>query len=367
MLPSERVLWRGSRRAHVAYDRRYWILPALAFPIAVVWAFFAALLHIEAMDGVRHAVALASFFAALGVGGILLPRHLLDGCEYVVTDRRVIWRRRRIVRSMDRRGVTFARIRWHRTVAGVGDLELVRATPFGPLARRQRLVLHDVQDPDRVLAVVRGGSPTRHSGDLDLPLAERLEPGEIVRWGGHPEGLLLGWREMATASIGVAVTFLAMHYGYQAARILLGLEDLGLQVKSWEWSLLFLAVTITWSLLVGVGGGLVWYGFWRARALGRATEYVLTDRRLLIRRGLIELSVDRGRIVDVADKAGPRGLHHLFLVLDAPESRALADSGAMAALLPSRDSVPPVLYELRDVDGLRELILGRESRSSIPS
>ena len=36
---------------------------------------------------------------------------------------------------------------------------------------------------------------------------------------------------------------------------------------------------------------------------------------------------------------------------------ALADSGAMAPLAPPRDQVPPVLYELRDTEGLCELLL----------
>ncbi|HEY8428995.1 MAG TPA: hypothetical protein VIL20_11500, partial [Sandaracinaceae bacterium] len=57
----------------------------------------------------------------------------------------------------------------------------------------------------------------------------------------------------------------------------------------------------------------------------------------------------------------------LYLVLDGPDARALADSGALRTIAPSRDSVPPVLYELRDPGRLRSLLTGRPSRPSVPS
>jgi hypothetical protein len=94
--------------------------------------------------------------------------------------------------------------------------------------------------------------------------------------------------------------------------------------------------------------------------MGRDTEYVLTNRRVLIRRGRTELSLDRKTIVDVAVVPVADGCRHLFLILDAPEARALSDSGAMGPLSPARDLVPPVLYELRDTDGVCELLLSRE-------
>jgi len=100
--------------------------------------------------------------------------------------------------------------------------------------------------------------------------------------------------------------------------------------------------------------------------MGFDTEYLLTDRRVIIRRGRTELSLDRKRIVDVAETPGWRGSTNLYLVLDGPEARALADSGALGVIAPSRDSVPPVLYELRDAAGLRTLLFGRPSRPSFP-
>ena len=50
---------------------------------------------------------------------------------------------------------------------------------------------------------------------------------------------------------------------------------------------------------------------------------------------------------------------------DGPEAKALADSGALRVIAPSRDSVPPVLYDLRDPAGLRTLLIGRASRPSL--
>jgi len=129
--------------------------------------------------------------------------------------------------------------------------------------------------------------------------------------------------------------------------------------------LFFAAVAVAWIVISTVGGTLFWYGAFRSRALGNDTEYLLTTERLIIRRGQTELSVDRRRIVDVAMTRSVQGLSNLFLVLDAPQSRAIALSGALKRLPPPRDLVAPVLYEIRDADRLLELILARRSRPSL--
>ena len=87
--------------------------------------------------------------------GVAAPRYLFGDLAYLVTDKRVLVRRGRFVRSMERRKLTYARIVWHRSVPVVGHLELVVAVPFGPLARRLRVMLRDVREPDRLLALVR--------------------------------------------------------------------------------------------------------------------------------------------------------------------------------------------------------------------
>jgi len=364
LLPSEEVLWHGQRE-EVSRDRRWILGPLVLVALALVFLAFAALLWVEGGPGVRENVSLSALLILLATAVAIAPRYLHDPSIYVVTDRRVIWRRGEIQRSVERRFIQFGRIRWHRSVAGVGHLELVRAVPFGPLARRQRLQLLDVREPDVVFALIRGVSPGDNLGHADVPLVERLDPGESVEWGGHPEGWHVGLRELGIAILGGAVIVVALRYGYQVATILLGLEGKGLPVQSLTWMLFFVAVAVAWIVISTVGGTLFWYGAFRSRALGNDTEYLLTTERLIIRRGRTELSVDRRRIVDVAMTRSVRGLSNLFLVLDAPQSRAIALSGALKRLPPPRDVVAPVLYEIRDADRLLELILARRSRPSL--
>lgn len=362
--PSERVLWNGHAMAGVPRERMWQLAPALVLGFAAVSGLFAALVFFARLPGVQGLVTVTAYMTLFGVALWLLPRFLFGGAEYMVTDRRVLWKRGRLRRSMDRHAVTFGRIRWHRSVTGVGTLELVRAVPFGPLARQQRLTFTDVQSPDVVLAIVRGVTPSPTAGDSDVPMMERLDPGERVVWGGRPEGWLVGWREVGTALLGAIVLGIGMFRGHRLVHVIIGLEDAGLKVGSREWLLLLTASALGWAITVSVGVGLVWYGLVRARRLGLQTDYLLTDQRLLIRRGKTELSLGRSRIVDVADVPAMGGLHHLFLVLDAPESRALSVSGALGPVMPPRDKVPPVLFELRDADRVKRLILDRDEPST---
>jgi hypothetical protein len=358
------VLWHG-RRADVARDRRWVLGPMILFALALVFMAFAALLWVEGGPGIRENISLSALLVLFATAVAVAPRYLHDPSVYVVTDRRVIWRRGGIQRSVERRFIQFGRVQWHRSVAGVGHLELVRAVPFGPLARRQRLQLLDVRAPDVVFALIRGATPGANLGHADVPLVDRLDLDEEVEWGGHPEGWHVGLRELGIAVLGALVVVVAIRYGYQVFTILVGLEVNGLPVQSLTWILFFLAVAVAWIVISCVGGTLLWYGAFRSRALGNDTEYLLTTERLIIRRGRTELSVDRRRIVDVAQTRSIRGLSNLFLVLDAPQSRAIALSGALKRLPPPRDLVAPVLYELSDVERVMELILARRSRPSL--
>lgn len=361
LLYSEQVLWEGRPAGDVPRDRVWLYSPLVLLSFGTVAGLFALLLHHTGIPAFRETAAVGLYFGVTAVALTLVPRYLFDRCTYVLTDARVILRRGASQRSMDRRAITFARIRWHRSVPGVGHLELVRAVPFGPLSRKQRLLLRDVERPDILLARIRGATPGEHAGDGEVDLAERLERGEQVLWGAGPEGWLFGWRDVSISLLGAGLCSVGLLYGYRVAAIVLGLEDLGLQVRSWTWALLFLATSLSWATIMSIGVGLLWHGVWRARELGRHTEYMLTNRRLLIRRGRTELSVDRRRIVDVVDTPGAGGGKHLFLILDAPHARALADSGALGTVLPGRDSVPPILYDLSHSEGVRDLILSRIS------
>lgn len=357
LLPSERVLWHGLPVPEVRRDPGWTLGAMLLYAFAAIAASFSALLFVAELGGARQTGLMAVYFAALATSVLVAPRYLHDSCQYLVTEHRVMWRRGTYTRWIDRRAITYARITWNPSAPGIGHLELVRATPFGPLARRQRIKLLNVVAPDRVYAIIRGVAPAGTLGDPELALTDRLDDGERVLWGGGPQGYLLGWRDILTSLLGVAVTWLALRYGAQAWGVLIDLERLGLEVKSLVWLFLFIATTLSFSVIAGIGSWLMWHGHIRARALGHDTEYVVTNRRVLIRRGRTELSLDRRSIVDVAVVPVADGCRHLFLILDAPEARALSDSGAMMPLSPARDLVPPVLYELRETESVCALLL----------
>jgi hypothetical protein len=362
LLPSEQVLWHGRPVKGHGPGRMWTLLVLLLIAMSAILATFAGLVWVAEVDGGTRLASGALLFLVTAAAMWIWPQHLAGTTEYLITDKRVHWRRGPYRRSIERRAITYARIRWHHKLRGVGDLELVRAAPFGPLMRQHRLTFGGVVAPDALYALLRETHAGEQCGDPTTPLIERLDRDESVVWGAHPEGLYLGWREIAIAAIGLLVLGVAVRYLVQVGGILMQLENIGLPTNSWTWVLFFLGMTLTFGMLAVLGGGLVWYGIVRARRLGRDTEYVLTDRRLLIRRGPTELSVDRQYIVDVAETKAARGLKHVFLVLDGPGSRALQMSGALGSILPSRDPVQPVLFELRDADGFRRVLFGRMSK-----
>jgi hypothetical protein len=332
----------------------------LFFALSLVAALFAGLLSLVGIAAVRSTAFLSFYLFMTGASLVVMPHVLLNGCRYAITDRHVIWMRGQMRRVIERRAITYGRIRWHRSIAGVGTLELVRAAPFGPFTRQQRVVLHDIEAPDRLYALIRGECPSEFAGYCDVPLTERLDEGEHVLWGAAPLGLRLGSAELLTAALGAVVLVAGAIYCDRSSSIIMGFERSGLPVRSAIWLLLFLAIAITASVLLTVGGVLLWKGLWGARALGSHTEYILTDTRVLIRRGRTELSIDRRRIVDVAEQPSYGDLRDLFLILDGPRATALNDSGALGWLRPPRSIVAPVLYEVRDRDRFRQLLLGEK-------
>jgi hypothetical protein len=363
LLPSERVLWQGAPQLGIPRDLRWTIGPALVVALAAITGLFAGLLYVSGIPAVRPTVMSTCYLLMTAIAMRLLPRYSLDPCEYMLTDRQVIWKRGQQRRTIDRFAITYARIHWHRSVPGVGHLELVRAVPFGPLARKQRVVLHDVVAPDVLYARIREAQATEFAGFADVQLTDRLDQGEVVLWGGSPAGWRIGPAEVVTALVGALVLGAGVIYAHKTGTVLLGLERAGLPVVSWTWVMLFGAILISASIIIAVGAALFWLGLWGARAAGSRTEYVLTDSRLLIRRGHIELSVDRRRIVDVADLPSTAGSRNLHLILDAPDARALEDSGALGLLSPPRATVPPVLYEVTELELVRKLLL---SRATVP-
>ncbi|HET6332859.1 MAG TPA: hypothetical protein VFG30_06575 [Polyangiales bacterium] len=356
LLPSERVLWHGKPRLGVSRQGVWVVVPASFIILAVIVALFAGLIAAAGIPAVRSTAFLAFYLLVTGIAAWFAPRAWLDSCEYLITDRHVIWKRGQVRRVIDRSAISYGRIRWHQSEPGVGSLELVRAAPFGPLSRRQRLLLHDLEAPDRVYSLIRGTEPTDFAGYGDLPLTDRLDRGEQVLWGSAPAGYRIGRSELITSSVGTVVLAVGLLYGHRMANLLLDLERVGLPVQSWTWLLLFLAIVISALAITGVGAWLVWRGLWGSRAAGSSTEYILTDTRVLIRRGETELSVDRRRIVDIAELPCTGDLRNLFLILDGLGATALDDSGALSILPPPRAAVLPVLYEVRDRELFRRLL-----------
>ncbi|MCB9595886.1 MAG: hypothetical protein H6719_24410 [Sandaracinaceae bacterium] len=341
-------------------------MPALLVTLAAICALFAVLLELTELPGASQVGFVCAYLVLSAVAIAVAPGILYGASRYVVTDRRVMWKRGKMRRSIETYGITFSRIRWNRAIPTVGDIELVRAVPFGPLARQQRVVLHNVEAPDAVLSIIRGVEPSEHAGDHTTPLTDRLDPDEEVLWGAAPDGVGIDWRDVLTTLFGLGVLFVGLPAAVRTAAILANLEEHGLPIHSYTWVLLFVAMALTATLILSIGVVLTWHGILRARAMGRDTEYVLTDRRILIRRGRTELSIARQRVVDVAETRDWRGLTRLYLVLDGPEARALADSGALSVIAPSRDAMMPVLYDLEDVADVRSLLATRTSRPSLP-
>lgn len=362
LYPHEQLLWVGRPALNVPRDLRWTLVPLLLVSLAVIAALFAGLVAVSGLPAVKPTMFVAFNLFAAAVAIRLIPRYSLDPCVFGISDRRVFWQRRGHTRVIERNTITFARIHWHRTVPGLGTLELVRSVPFGPLSRQHRVVLHDVASPDLLLSLIRDAEPSEFAGYADVRLTDRLDRDERVLWGASPEGFLLGTRELSTAALGLLALIGGGIYGYRTGGVLIGLEALGLPVWSWTWLLLFSVIAVTLAVIGATGASLLWIGLWGARAAGHATEYVLTEKRLLIRRGLTELSVDRKRIFDLADVPTFGGSHHLFLILDGPQGRALSDSGALSSLPPARSVVEPVLYDVSDVEPLRRLLF----RTSAP-
>jgi len=356
LYPYEQLLWTGTPALNVPRDLLWTLAPLLLVALSVIAGLFAGLVAVSGLPTVMPTALIAVSLLLTAVAIHVIPTYSLDPCVFGISDRRVFWKRGRHTRVIERNTITYSRIHWHRTVPGLGSLELVRSVPFGPLSRQQRLMLHDVAAPDVLLSMIRNADPSKFAGYADVRLTDRLDRDERVLWGASPTGWMLGLREVATAVLGLFALIGGCIYGYRTGSVLIGLEDLGLPVWSWTWLLLFSVIVITLAVIGATGVSLVWLGLWGARAAGDATEYVLTDKRLLIRRGLTELSVDRERIFDLADVPTTGGAHNLFLILDGPQGRALSDSGALSSLPPARSEVLPVLYEVGDVEPLRRLL-----------
>lgn len=310
---------------------------------------------------------LAGWLACLSIAVYVGPGWWRREIEIVLTSRHVIWRRGRLKRSIERRAISFARIHWHPGVAGVGDLELVRAVPTGALRRTLSITLPDLEAPDAVWAQIRGVDASPVLGDRIRPLGQRLDPEERVLWTAQPVSVH-SWDVQRLGTLGIAVVAMlsglrALFGGVHALRVLHGA---GMHTWSAAFGAMVLAVTISVAavLITGVVAG--YHALLRPRRLDHATRYVVTDRRVLIQRGSVELHLDRDRIVDVIDAPQDRGLHDLFIVLGGKNAHAHALAGAFGEKVVGavNGDLLPVFRSVHDSDTVRAILAEREREAA---
>jgi len=363
---NETILWSGRPRV-VRASLGAKVLAGVCAVISLVTLSFAVIVRVSLHAQVGGMILFALWCAAIALAAWRIPIVWRSGVEYIITEKHIIWRRGRVRRSIDRSAISYAVIRWDAKESDMGDLVLVRAVPTGALRRTLKLTLSAVTGPDRLWAIVRGMTPCAPLGQGTRPLGQRLDPGERVLWSGIPLASAWTSRRLGTAVISLAVSLTAVHVLVRAVPSLhrvLRLHALPPAMLA----LLIFGVALTVLLLVAVAVFVGYASLVRPVLLARKTLYAVTDRRVLIRRDREELHLERGRIAYVI-AAPARRLHDVFLVLDGPQARALAPSGAFAsfgreegegALLPvfarieDAETVGEILQSAHDVSPLRD-------------
>lgn len=342
------VLWRGKPRK-VTVPRICVIASLVCAVLSVVSLSFAILVATSLHASPTALLGWSAWSAVLGVAFWRVPIVFRSEVEYVVTERHVIWRRGRLRRTIERRGVSYARIHWSGSARNVGDLVLVRAVPTGALRRTLSLTLSDVDVPDRVWAIVRGAPVTPSLGDGDRPVTQRLDPGERVVWSATPSGTRWPRRRIVTLVVSIGLALAALRFAIRLTPELVRLVTAH-ALSTPGFILLFVAVSLSFLLLVSSAAGVGYAAWLRPKRLLGETRYLVTDRRVLIRRGDEELHLDRSKIADVIDETNG-ALHDVFLVLDGPNARALAASGAFGEA--ATDDLRPVISCIQDSESLR--------------
>lgn len=352
------VVWSG-RPKLVSVPAVYRVGGYACGAIALITTLTALVVATALHAPVGSLLLFAAWMASLSLAFWRLPRWWRSELEYTITERSIIVRRGKLRRFIDRRSISFARIHWHPTKSGIGDLELVRAVPTGALRRRLTIVLSDIVAPDRVWAFVRGVTPSAPAGDGQRLLAQRLDDGERVLWSAHPSE---GWRKWlpenlragASLSLGLVLTSTAVYVAVHAIHGVKSVLAAGLDPESVSFIALVVAMTLSVALLGVVAVGVVYFSVVHPARLQKDTRYLITDRRVLIQRGAEELHLDRAHIVDVIDAPADGGRRDLFLVLDGPRARAFAPSGAFGEA--SMSGLLPVLKRLEDADAVQRIL-----------
>jgi hypothetical protein len=345
----ERIIWEGKPKGSVVPFGNV-VVAVGAATLSLVALCFAVTVSRGLHGDVGGIVFFAGWTATIALVAWRFPTVWRSRLEYLVTDQHVIWRRGPIRRSIERKAITYARVRWNPRLRGVGDLIVVRAVPTGALRRTLTLTLADVEAPDRLWAIVRGVEPGPSLGDGDRALGQRLDEGERVLWTAMPRAASWSLRRGGNALLGLA---LAGSATWTLVRTLPWMfKVLRVHELSSATAATFAAgVALGAAPLIALAIYVAYYAFIRPVRLSHATRYWVTDRRVLIRRGAEELLLDRARIAYVIDAPTLIGGHHdVFLVLDGPQARALATSGAFSRFRSDDENLTPVLGAIDDVE-----------------
>jgi hypothetical protein len=363
----ERIVWVGRPKV-VETPGTLRVAALVLFALSAVSLCFAVVISFALHVTPTEPLLFAAWSTVFGVLVVQAPKIWLAEVQYIVTERHVVMQRGPFRRSIERRAISFARIRWSSRSPGVGDIDLVRAVPTGALRRRLLLQLRGVVAPDRVWSIIRGvDSPIGpHKGDR--PLAQRLDGGERVVWSARPHRtahayLPRGRRELSLLGLSFILFYAFATMLSRAIPNLRVLSSAGLREA--PFAALLIGEGIAALLVVGAALYFAHDALLGPAKLLKRTRYLITDRRVLIQRGREELHLDRERIVDVIPTPGASGFTDVFLVLDGPRARALAISGAFG----EGDAGPqlrPVLLSVEDPESVSRILLARPGRGPGP-
>jgi hypothetical protein len=351
-LYGERIVWQGRCRA-VTVPFLYKVASVMGGVFSAVTLCYAIVVAKSLAAPVGGMVLFAGWCATLALAAWRVPLWWRSQVEFLVTEKHVIWRRGRLRRTIDIKQISYALVRWNPRDPSLGDLVIIRAVPTGALRRTLSLTLHDVDAPDRLWAIVRGVEASVPLGNGDRPLAQRLDPGERVLWSGSPQASAWTARRAATAAVGGVLAL------FFVRSLVKSVPSLGRVLRLHALPPVLAAILVGGAalgmlLLLAIAVGIAYAAVLRPARLARVTRYFVTSTRVLIRRGNEELSLDRSRIAYVID-APWKKLHDVFLVLDGPQARALAPSGAFGTE-DRDDSLRPVFAAIADAETVGEIL-----------
>src|SRR4051812_31108761 len=133
-LYDEHIAWTGGPKA-LTVPLGFKVVAAVSATMAVVALAFAVVVATGLGLPVGSMIVFAAWSATIAALSWRLPLWFRASAKYTVTDKHVIWQRGRLRRTIERDAITYAVIRWNKSVPGVGDLVLERVVPTGALRR----------------------------------------------------------------------------------------------------------------------------------------------------------------------------------------------------------------------------------------